>query len=612
MFNWKPKDRDTLIRTMYAEAAGEGSEGQAAVGHVILNRLKDDRWGNSIDDVAKAPKQFSAWNEGAGGNNLVNIDPNSEEYKKVGLVADSILNGQSRDNTGGATHYYSPKGMDKLVADGDQSNTIPKWLQGETDRRGEEGALTMGNHIFTGKANTEKASAAEQAENIERQAYNAKYAPDAITTASLDGTPTTAPMDQRFMDASGEWQSGSDRPALSGIDAFSTPAFAKEDISYGPGESGSNPSASGALSNIQDLSSGGGEDSEAKGDKKLSKLSQWLTDERKETLLALGTGLLSGDDWASGFAAAGQNVMGLRERNKDRAIEEQQRLAKAATGSSASTYNRPFNVSGRDPETGQEVVRSGILKDGVPYIITQDGTQVPAHEALDDVRIGGRGESQDVTAGAGGIPNASFVSENGTPSFQFQREGEQKAYGFANRAIGASADMEAMADTIGENAFTSVTEGVMRWAAANASGSITAAGINGILDEYGVTGAAQASMSAYLQGILRTDTGAAYTGTEITNYASTFLPSVNDNPETIAQKKRLRQRELYSMASRTGAAAPYLLGVIEGKYKIPGGNWEASSGALDSSNAGSSGDVPDGVTPEQWSVMTPEQKALWK
>lgn len=145
-------ERDILIRTIIGEAAGEGPEGWAAVAHVVRNRAMDGRWPNSVSDVSLQDQQFSAWNKGAGGNALVDrYGPGDDLYEQVGAVVDQVLSGALADNTGGATHYYSPRGMDKLVEDGDQSNRIPRWLQDETERRG-GGTVTIGGHIFTGRA----------------------------------------------------------------------------------------------------------------------------------------------------------------------------------------------------------------------------------------------------------------------------------------------------------------------------------------------------------------------------------------------------------------------------------------------------------------------------
>lgn len=146
------RDRDVGIRTILGEAANQGDDGMAAVAHVLRNRATDGRWPSSIAGVALQPKQFSAWNDGAGGNNVpYNAKPGDPMYEKAGAVFDAVMSGKHVDPTGGATHYYSPSGMSKLVADGDQTNTLPPWLKSEQERSG--GQIKIGGHIFVGKAN---------------------------------------------------------------------------------------------------------------------------------------------------------------------------------------------------------------------------------------------------------------------------------------------------------------------------------------------------------------------------------------------------------------------------------------------------------------------------
>lgn len=146
-----PHDRDIVIRTILGEAAGEGPQGQAAVAHVVKNRMHDPRWPSYAADVALQPKQFSAWNKGAGGNHLVNkYGPGSDPYEDVGNIVDGVWSGDIFDPTGGATHYYSPAGMEQLVAEGSQTNLLPRWLDAEASRSG--GMTTIGGHNFVGSA----------------------------------------------------------------------------------------------------------------------------------------------------------------------------------------------------------------------------------------------------------------------------------------------------------------------------------------------------------------------------------------------------------------------------------------------------------------------------
>ncbi|MFT4015258.1 MAG: hypothetical protein QM682_18090 [Paracoccus sp. (in: a-proteobacteria)] len=66
------------------------------------------------------------------------------------MIVDSVFNGSVNDPTRGATHYYSPAGMQKLVADGDQTNLLPGWLAKKERESG--GRTEIGGHIFVGRA----------------------------------------------------------------------------------------------------------------------------------------------------------------------------------------------------------------------------------------------------------------------------------------------------------------------------------------------------------------------------------------------------------------------------------------------------------------------------
>lgn len=146
-----PTDVDALVRTIYGEAGSESVEGKSAVAHVIINRIRDKRWGNSAYAVAREPQQFSTWNLGAGGNKLArSLSSSSPIYKRIEKIAKAALTGQSEDPTGGATHYYSPKGMEALVNSGSQKNLIPGWLAEESKRS--SGTLKIGGHIFAGRS----------------------------------------------------------------------------------------------------------------------------------------------------------------------------------------------------------------------------------------------------------------------------------------------------------------------------------------------------------------------------------------------------------------------------------------------------------------------------
>lgn len=145
-----PYERDIMTRTVLGEAGNESALGKAAVAHTMRNRVADSRWGDDPAEVALQNKQFSAWNKGAGGNSLVTrYNPGDPAYDRAAEIVDQVWNGQISDPTGGATFYYSPRGMQALVDEGSQTNLVPSWLDQENANRG-SGPVQIGGHIFTG------------------------------------------------------------------------------------------------------------------------------------------------------------------------------------------------------------------------------------------------------------------------------------------------------------------------------------------------------------------------------------------------------------------------------------------------------------------------------
>lgn len=130
-------DRDLVIRTLLSEAGGEGVEGQAAVAHVIRNRMARGRYGGrSAGEVVTAPNQFEPWNTVGSGakNDPASYDPNSSAYKAAGKIVDGVFGGEIADPTGGMTHFYAPVAQSALGRD------APKWAKGPSKK--------IGGHMF--------------------------------------------------------------------------------------------------------------------------------------------------------------------------------------------------------------------------------------------------------------------------------------------------------------------------------------------------------------------------------------------------------------------------------------------------------------------------------
>lgn len=127
---------DTLARTLWGEARGEGPQGMEAVANVVLNRAAVAQakggywWGNDIISVSQKPYQFSCWNRS---------DPNYRQLQAVTekdlhfatamRIARRAVAGTLADITGGATHYHA-------------KSITPDWARGETP------TTTIRNHIF--------------------------------------------------------------------------------------------------------------------------------------------------------------------------------------------------------------------------------------------------------------------------------------------------------------------------------------------------------------------------------------------------------------------------------------------------------------------------------
>lgn len=86
-----------LAKCIHAEARGEPYVGQVAIGAVILNRVKNSKFPNTISGVIYQPYAFTCVNDGQ-----INLEPNQSAYN----AARDALNGW--DPTYGAIYYYNP------------------------------------------------------------------------------------------------------------------------------------------------------------------------------------------------------------------------------------------------------------------------------------------------------------------------------------------------------------------------------------------------------------------------------------------------------------------------------------------------------------------------
>lgn len=117
--SYNSNDRYLLAKVIYAEARGESYTGQVAIGAVVLNRVKDSRFPNTVAGVIYQPWAFTAVNDGQ-----IKLEPNQKAYQ----AADDALNGW--DPTYGSVYYYNPK------------TATSSWI------RSTKYVTQIGNHIF--------------------------------------------------------------------------------------------------------------------------------------------------------------------------------------------------------------------------------------------------------------------------------------------------------------------------------------------------------------------------------------------------------------------------------------------------------------------------------
>lgn len=110
------QDIECLSVNIYHEARGESIEGQIAVGNVVLNRVKDYRYPNTVCGVVKQAEydpikyipilnrcHFSWFCDGKSDR----IKDN-KRFLKVFILSTQILLGNVKDNTNNSTHYFNP------------------------------------------------------------------------------------------------------------------------------------------------------------------------------------------------------------------------------------------------------------------------------------------------------------------------------------------------------------------------------------------------------------------------------------------------------------------------------------------------------------------------
>lgn len=122
-----PEDHRCVALAMYWEARGEGRDGMLAIGSVILNRMRDERFPDTACAVVREggetpPCQFSWWCDGRG-----DTPAQDKVWALSRELAREVLTETPRDPTGGALYFH-------------RATNEPPW-----DR---ERTAQIGEHVF--------------------------------------------------------------------------------------------------------------------------------------------------------------------------------------------------------------------------------------------------------------------------------------------------------------------------------------------------------------------------------------------------------------------------------------------------------------------------------
>ena len=287
----------------------------------------------------------------------------------------------------------------------------------------------------------------------------------------------------------------------------------------------------------------------------------------------------------TGATAQQKNLKAYKEEIKridnDSSLSAEQKTAAKKTANEVfkvnepSSMGRPVNIKGVRPDGSEEIV-VGRRNDNNSYDVYMNDQWVPIEmSGLTDVQVTGRGAEQAFEKGMAdprndvNIDNATYVSSGGVPTFKHKNESEKKSYQLAKRAVDVYPVVDAMMkDPEMRKHITSAMGGLQTYAAGNANAKITAASINLAIGD-SIPQKYRSATQAWLQALLRADTGAAYSETEIMDYIATNIPQVGDTDDTVEFKLAQMQSTTETMAANAGQGAKYLLGRLDGSIEPP-------------------------------------------
>lgn len=135
-----PWAREAIARVAFAEAANQGDSGLAGVVYTILNRVAQGGFGQSVDAVVNARRQFEPVTR-VGGDWRALPAATPAQRARIDTILNLALDGRLPDLTGGALFFQNPR----IVAARAAAGTVPPGL---VHFGGAAPSVVIGDHAF--------------------------------------------------------------------------------------------------------------------------------------------------------------------------------------------------------------------------------------------------------------------------------------------------------------------------------------------------------------------------------------------------------------------------------------------------------------------------------
>ena len=306
----------------------------------------------------------------------------------------------------------------------------------------------------------------------------------------------------------------------------------------------------------------------------------WITDDRADMLLAIGAGLLSGDDWTSGFANASANMLGLSTQQKEEATQ----LAASKSAEERWKAEQMLTQTRHDDTLRQREVLAKLEQDGATerQRIAAAGTQEAANAKAAAEAATAKAEEDKLTAagysrqpkdGQRAFYGATAYDANGQPVFEFKREGDGKTFRQSQALANGYRNNVELYQQYGPEKMSSVGTIVQQEIEKSilSNGSISmAAARDSVLKNIGNDPVSRQIADAQFNAVetkLNAMTGAAYSLEQKAGVASRYVVLPGDNDDRIRQKFSNIGNDALDESASLPVGRDYIGAIVEGTYK---------------------------------------------